>query len=349
MRHFPSAGLVEFAQSMLVRARVPPDNARLVADSLIAANLRGVDSHGIQMLIPYLDQLAAGTMDPVAEGHVVVETGACQIYDGLNGLGQVVADRCVGQALRLVRGAGLALVAARNSNHFGAAAYWGQKLSAAGCVGLVMTNASPAVPPFQGKAPRIGTNPICMTVPGSDVGGWLLDMATTTVALGKIHAASHRGDPSIPAGWATDTGGVPTTNTQAALQGLPTPLGGYKGSGLGLLVEILTAGLAGGPMATDVGSLRRGFEPLRVSHSFLAIDAARFCGPAEMQSRLAHLTEMIKSTPPAAGYEEVLVAGEPECRMAVERARTGIPLPEALVDSLGARAAAMGVAPPRSQ
>jgi LDH2 family malate/lactate/ureidoglycolate dehydrogenase len=98
-----------------------------------------------------------------------------------------------------------------------------------------------------------------------------------------------------------------------------------------------------------VGSLRRGFEPLRVSHSFLAIDAARFCGPAEMQSRLAHLTEMIKSTPPAAGYEEVLVAGEPECRMAVERARTGIPLPEALVDSLGARAAAMGVAPPRSQ
>jgi LDH2 family malate/lactate/ureidoglycolate dehydrogenase len=331
----------------LVRAGVPDANALLVADSLIAANLRGVDSHGFQMLLPYLDQLHAGTMDPRTDGRPVLETGACLIYDGQNGLGQVVADRCVAHAARLAQVAGLALVAAREPNHFGAAAYWGQKLAAAGCIGIVMTNASPAAPPWQGKEARIGANPICMAVPGSESGGWLLDMATTTVALGKIHDASHREEATIPAGWASDAAGVPTTDTQAALRGRPTPLGGYKGSGLGLLVEFLTAGLSVGPMATDVGSLRYGFEPLRVSHCFLAIDTARFCAPEEFRQRVEHLTHMIKSTPAAAGYDEVLVAGEPEWRAQQQRVHNGIPLPEQLLESVSARAETLAVPLPR--
>jgi LDH2 family malate/lactate/ureidoglycolate dehydrogenase len=299
------------------------------------------------MLLPYLDQLGAGTMDPSAEGRPLVETGACMIYDGQNGLGQVVADRCVAHAARLAQVAGLALVAARESNHFGAAAYWGQKLAAAGCIGLVMTNASRAAPPWRGKEPRIGTNPICMAPPGSESGGWLLDMATTTVALGKIHDASHRNEATIPAGWATDAGGVPTTDTQTALRGLPTPLGGYKGSGLGLLVELLTAGLSGGPMATEVGSLRYGFEPLHVSHCFLAIDTARFCAPGEFRQRVEHLTRMIKSTPAAVGYDEVLVAGEPEWRAQQHRVRDGIPLPAQLLETVSARAEAMAIPLPQ--
>lgn len=344
---FSAASLVEFAQTLLVRAGVPTANAWLVADSLVQANLRGVDSHGIQMLLPYLDQLRARSVEAAAEGAVAAESGACLIYDGQNGLGQVVAQHCINHAVRLVRIAGLSLVVARNSNHFGAAAYWGQKLSAAGCIGLLFTNASPAVPPWQGKEPRIGTNPICMTVPGSETGGWLLDMATTTVAFGKIYAAHHRGEPTIPQGWATDADGVPTTDTAIALRGLPTPSGGYKGSGLGLLVEILTAGLAGGPMATDVGSLRRGFEPLRVSHGFLAIDASRFADPDEFHGRLAHLMELIKHTAPAPGFEEVLVAGEPESRSAAERERTGIPVPPQLLQDLTERARESSVAIPQ--
>jgi LDH2 family malate/lactate/ureidoglycolate dehydrogenase len=348
MTPFSATALTEFAHAILGRAGVPDENARLVADSLIAANLRGVDSHGVQMLLPYLDQLRAGTMDPCAEGRPVLETGACLIYDGQNGLGQVVADRCVAHASRLARGCGVALVTARESNHFGAAAYWGEKLAAAGCIGIVMTNASPAAPPWQGIEPRIGTNPICMAVPGSESGGWLLDMATTTVAFGKVYDASHRNQTTIPVGWATDADGVPTTDTETALRGLPTPLGGYKGSGLGLLVELLTSGLSGGPMATDVGSLRYGFERLGVSHCFLAIDMARFCPPGEFRRRLDHLTRMIKSSRPAAGYDEVLVAGEPEWRVAEGRKRDGIPLPRKLIADLAARAEAMAVSFPRS-
>src|SRR5438105_1705059 len=122
MTLFSAPALIEFARALLVRAGVPDANALLVADSLIAANLRGVDSHGFQMLLAYLDQLHAGTMDPRTDGRPVLETGACLIYDGQNGLGQVVADRCVAHAARLAQVAGLALVAARESNHFGAAA-----------------------------------------------------------------------------------------------------------------------------------------------------------------------------------------------------------------------------------
>ena len=133
---------------------------------------------------------------------------------------------------------------------------------------------------------------------------------------------------------------------RTALRGLPTPLGGYKGSGLGLLVELLTAGLSGGPMATDVGSLRYGFEPLHVSHCFLAIDTARFCAPGEFRQRVEHLTHMIKSTPAAAGYDEVLVAGEPEWRAEEERRRDGIPLSEGVWQNLVVAADKLGVALP---
>ncbi len=336
--------LIDFTQSLLMHAGVPYDHARIVADSLIEANLRGVDSHGIQMLLLYLDQLAAGTMDARAKGSPQSESAACMVYDGGNGLGQVVANECVQHALRLAREHGVSVVTARNSNHFGAAAYWAQMLTAAGCFAIVTTNASPAVPPWQSAEPRIGTNPICMGVPGSETGGWLLDMATTTVALGKIHAANYRGETTIPAGWATDSNGIPTTDTATALTGWPTPLGGYKGSGLGLMVELLSAGLSGGPMATEVGSLRRGFVPLQVSHGFVAIDVTRFQPLGEFAPRLERLTDVIKSSAPTAGYNEVLVAGEPECRMRQERLRDGIPIAAALYQELAARANAAGIA-----
>lgn len=347
MHHpFTAATLTEFAQALLLQSGVPQQNAWLVADSLVAANLRGVDSHGIQMLLPYLDQLAAGTMDPIAAGVPLSESGACLLYDGQNGIGQVVAAECVRHALRLARAHGVAVVSARNSNHFGAAAYWAQQLAAEGCYAIVTSNASPAVPPWPGVEPRLGTNPLCMAVPGSEEDAWLLDMATTTVSLGKMHAASYRGETTLPAGWATDRHGVPTTHLATALAGLPTPIGGYKGTGLALMVELLSAGLSGGPMSTDVGSLRSGFMTLGISHFFLAIDVGRFQGPEEFAARLGRLTGNIKSTSPAPGHDEVLMTGEPECRMRDQRLRNGIPIAGALLDSLTARARIIGVPPP---
>jgi LDH2 family malate/lactate/ureidoglycolate dehydrogenase len=347
--HFQPAALIDFCTQALRYFGVPEAHATLTADSLIAANLRAVDSHGIQMLLPYIEQLEFKSMDATTIGEVVAESGACLTYDGQHGLGQVVANECVEHALRLVRQCGLAMVVARNSNHFGAAGYWGQKMARAGCISLITTNASPATPPWQGKSARLGTNPICLAVPGSEAGGWMLDMATSTVAFGKIHNLSYYAEVSIPAGWATDADGNPTTDTQTALSGMVTPVGGYKGSGLAMLVEVLSAVLSGGPMSSEVGTLRKeGDTHLRVSHMFLAIEAERFMSLGSFRSRMARLTEIVKSSAPATGYEEVLIAGEPERRAEAQRLREGIPLPERLYQELAQTARRLGIAPPAS-
>src|SRR5262249_14587344 len=157
-----------------------------------------------------------------------------------NGIGQLTASICSDHCVRLGLAHGAGIVVARECNHFGAAAYWAQRISRAGLLSFVVCNASPLVPPWQGKENRFGTNPICVSVPGPDT--WLLDMATTTVAMGKIYKASLSGAPEIPAGWAMDSEGVPTTRTADVMNGgLLMPLGGYKGSGLAFLVEILCA------------------------------------------------------------------------------------------------------------
>src|ERR1019366_5231214 len=206
-------------------------------------------------------------------------------------------------------------VAARESNHFGAAAYWGQKISAAGMIGIVMCNASPIVAPWQAKESRLGTNPICMSVPGP----WLLDMATTTVASNRIFKALLNGEETIPAGWAVDSEGVPTTDTDAAIRGMPMPLGGYKGSGLAMMVEILCGVLSGGAMSVDVGGIRIQGKPTRVSQTFVAMDAGRFMPVAEFHRRVEWLVNTVKSAAPAKGYHEVMVAGDPEWRAEAER------------------------------
>ena len=334
--------LRNFTESILVTAGVPPHKAAIVAASLVASNLRGVDSHGIQLLTFYVDQLLAGEMDPHADGRVVSESGSCLLFDGQNGIGQWIAETCCGHAIRIARQNGVALVTARESNHFGACAWWAQKMREAGQIGIVMCNASPIVPPWQAKEGRFGTNPICMAVPGP----WLLDMATTTVAAGKIFKAFINHQPQIPAGWAFDSEGVPTTRTEEAYHGMLMPLVGYKGSGLGFLVEILCAVLSGGAMSNEVGGIRFRGKLMRTSQMFLAIDVARFMPLEEFTARMERLVALVKSAPPAPGYEEVLVAGDPEWRTEAERLSNGIPISAGNWETLLNTAARVRVSPP---
>jgi LDH2 family malate/lactate/ureidoglycolate dehydrogenase len=333
--------LIAFCERLLLAHGAAPQKARLVAESLVAANLRGVDSHGVQLLVYYLEQIDAGDLDLEADGRVLSESGACLHFDAQNAVGQWVAEQCCDHALRLARGHGLGFVVARDSAHFGACAWWAQRISREGMIGIVYCNASPIVPPWQGREGRVGTNPICISIPGP----WLLDMATTTVAAGKIYKSWFNGVATIPAGWALDREGSPTTDTQAAYQGWLMPLGGYKGSGLAMMVEILCAVLGGGAMSTDVGSIRWRGKPVRCSQAFLAIDIARFMPVEEFRARAERLVEHIKSTPAAAGYDEVLVAGEPEWRMEAQRRRDGIPIGEGTWDALRKAGERAGVRP----
>lgn len=331
------------ARGILIASKVTPAKAELIADSLVAASLRGVDSHGIHLLPHYIRQLRAGNIDADADGHVISESGSCLLFDGEHGIGHHISATCCGYALRLAGIHGMGLVIARNSSHFGAAAFWAQRISAAGMIGVVMCNASPAVPPWQGREGRIGTNPICVSLPSTGSGGWLLDMATTTVAMNRIVKEAANRAPSIPSGWAMDAQGVPTTDTQTALTGLLMPLGGYKGSGLGMMAEILCAVLGGGVMSTGVGGLHILDRPMNTSQMFLAIDVSRFMPPAEFQSRMEHLVQTVKSARTAEGYDEVLVAGDPEWRMEEERLRNGIPVDDSTWSRLTTLAQELGL------
>jgi LDH2 family malate/lactate/ureidoglycolate dehydrogenase len=338
----PVSELSRFCEQILIGAGVPRHKAEIAVQCLISANLRGVDSHGIQLLPFYVEQLLAAEMDAAADGEVISEFGSTLHFDAQNGLGQWVAETCCGHAIRLAKANGLGLVVARESNHFGACAWWAQKMRDAGQIGIVFCNASPIVPPWQGKEGRLGTNPICVALPGP----WLLDMATTTVAAGKIFKAYLNGQPEIPAGWAFDQDGVPTTDTRAAYEGLLMPLGGYKGSGLAMMVEILCGVLGGGAMANEIGGIRYRGKKVRVSQTFLAIDIQRFMPVEEFTARMEKLVGIMKSTAVAPGYDEVLVAGDPEWRTEAERLKKGIPVADGNWDALCKSAASVGVAAP---
>jgi LDH2 family malate/lactate/ureidoglycolate dehydrogenase len=338
-------------RQLLQALGVAEAHARIVGDSLIAANLRGVDSHGVQMLATYIQQLRAGGINVPASGCVLQEDGVCLRYDGENGLGQVIADHCTDHAIRIARALGVAVVVASHSNHFGAGSWWGEKLARAGFIGIVMSNACPAVAPWQGKTAILGTNPLCVAVPGT--GGksrWLLDMATTTVALGKLTHAGHLNQAQIPRAWGfLDASGQPTMDTFAAQRGAPTPIGGYKGTALAMMVEILCAGLSGGAMATELPIYRTGGDPLGISHTFIAIDPARFLPAGEFEARMDRLAGLVKAAEPAAGFDEVLLAGEPEWRSEKIREQSGIPVPVKLWAKLLDLAAELKVTAPRPE
>ena len=340
----PPDVLTRFAYHLLIAAKVPHSKAQLVAQSLVAANLRGVDSHGLQLLSFYIELILMGNIDAQTDGRVVSECGACLTYDGQNGIGQWISETCCAHAIRLARAHGLGMVVARESNHFGAAAFWAQRMSSAGLIGMVMCNASPLVAPWQGCEQRFGTNPICVSVPGPNT--WLLDMATTTVALGKIMNAQFHGRTSIPPGWAMDSEGVPTEDVETALNGLLMPLGGYKGSGLAMMAEILCAVLSGGAMSTELGGIRIQGQPMRTSQFFLAIDVVRFMPLDEFHRRMQSLVAIVKSSRTAKGFDEVLVAGEPEWRAEEHRRRNGILLSDGVWENLVQAARHLGVALP---
>ncbi|MCX6611060.1 MAG: Ldh family oxidoreductase [Acidobacteria bacterium] len=293
--------LRELCSRLLEGVGVNLSEANFAATALVASNLRGVDSHGVALMRYYLEQLECGDMEPQGDPELLHNSGCTALVDGHNALGQIVARFCCDRAISLAMDHGCGIVSARHSNHFGAAAYWVQRLNAAGFIGIVLCNASPAVAPWQGKD-------------------------TTTVAANKIFNAYSAGKPEVPAGWALNSDGVPTTDTVEAYKGLLNPLGGYKGSGLAVMVEMLCGVLSGGAMSNELGGIRFRGAPVDVSQFYLALDPKCFLDPGEYEARAVKMTQKLKEVQPASGYDEVLVAGEPELRSEAKRRKEGIPL-----------------------
>ncbi|MDR1533766.1 MAG: Ldh family oxidoreductase [Planctomycetota bacterium] len=318
-----------WAKNILIKVGVGDADAGVVADSLLAANLRGVDSHGItRMLGVYVKRLELGLMNPVSRFDIVRERAATALVDCHNGIGQLGARFAMEKTIEKAKRSGAAFVATAHSNHYGAAAYWAMMALEHGMIGFSSVNAPAAVAPAGGRQPMFGTNPFAVAVPaGRDI-PFVLDMATTLVARGRVILHAKQNKPLEP-GWAFDSLGRPTTDPQAALKGLLAPMGGYKGYGIAFAVDILSGVLTGSNFGRHFpGMLAENFEtPTDVGGIFAAIDIESFMDRAEFAARMERAFAEVRGCAKANGVERIYTPGEIEHEKAGERARTGIPMP----------------------
>lgn len=342
-RSIEAGPLEGWVRALLEGSGLVASAAESVAHSLVDASVRGVDSHGVLRVPIYARRLREGLMSADPHPSVVREDGAVALVDGDEGPGAVAGLFATELVIRLAREHGVGVVGVRRSSHYGAAGYYVRRAAREGLVALTTTNAEPFVVPFGGSEWALGTNPIAFAAPASD-GVFEFDMATSQVAVGKMLLAREKGVPLEP-GWAVDAQGAPTTDANAAAAAVP--LGGYKGFGLALLVEVLSGVLSGSGVGHGVGRMYDEWDRRQdVGHFFLALDPERTVGREQFAAALAGLLATMKAIAPAPGVDEVLVPGEPQDRMEKERRATGIPLPVAVYESLEELGRDVGVASP---
>jgi LDH2 family malate/lactate/ureidoglycolate dehydrogenase len=336
--------LREFCEEVLGAAGVPRKDARIVAASLVDAELSGMKSHGVTRLNDYLLRMEQGLMTPATKLDVVRETPSTALLDANDGWGQVASERAVELVVEKAREVGSAWVGVRNSNHNGTAAYWTMKIARQGMVGICSMNTSPVMAAYGSRRPTLGTNPLSIAVPSSSGSPVVLDMATSNQARGKIILAAQNDDP-IPEGWAITGEGLPTTEAKEALKGSVLPLGGPKGSGLAIMLDILTGVLTGAEFGAKMPRMYDDPKPQRVGHMFSAISVEAFMPMTEFLSRMDEKEQETRQGPPAPGFESVSMPGDgTHARMATYR-HNGIPLTEEVYADLLAAAARYGVSP----
>ena len=331
-------------QRLFVARGVPEADAAEVAEVLVEADLRGVESHGTTRVAGYCSMIRLGLLNPRPKIQVLREGPTLAMLEGDQGFGIVVARRAMQMAMDRARVAALGCVTVRNVTHTGMIGFYPMMAARAGLIGISMNNGPTILPPFGGVTPTYATNPFAAAFPARRREPIVLDMATSVVAGGKLRLAAKKGAP-IPPDWALDRHGLPTTDpNEAILHGFLQWAGGYKGFGLATVVEVLSGVLSGGLFGTDVPPMKRfGQEPLVTSAFYLAIDPEHFLPGGEFPDRVDRLIEMVKASRPAPGVAEVFVAGEIEFRRRAERLREGIPLSRVVWQELRALAAESSV------
>lgn len=331
----PADVLRQMVVTSLERRGAPSDKARLQAELLVEAELRGLPSHGVQRLPRLLRRIERGLANPRTTGTRQWTRQAFLSIDGERGLGPVVVMAAMDELAQAVTSCGIAIAAIRNTNHIGMLAYYAEAAALAGQVGIVMSTSEALVHPYGGTQAMLGTNPIAVGIPtASDP--FLLDLATSIVSMGKIHNHALRGEP-IPAGWAVDAAGRSTTDPEAAKAGAIAPFGDAKGYGLGLAIELLVALLAGSDIAPDVRGTLDDTNPATKGDLLILINPAAGTGGA---AALTAYLDRLRASRPAEAQRPVAIPGD---RSRARRARamtTGIDVPDALFDTLAALAAA---------
>ena len=345
-QYFEADALIDYATRMFMSVDMSREDAGIIARDLVKANLRGVDSHGVSRIPMYLDRLRRGLVNPRPDVKVSRVAGAVAHVDGDNGMGFIASHLAMDRACDLAKDSGIGLVGVHRSTHFGMGASYALRAIEKGYISMIFTNSSPAIPMWGGRTTFLGASPIAAGIPGGRHAPYVMDMAMTVIARGKIRLAAMKGDP-IPEGLALDIDGNPTTDASKAFEGVCLPFGGVKGSVLGTLMDLMSGVLTGASFGGDVKSLYFDHsEPQNVGHLFFAIRPDLFMSLTDFEQRMDTFYGRIKDLPRAAGVEEIMLPGEPEQRREDHRLVHGIPMTRNVVDDLTREGIGAGISFP---
>jgi LDH2 family malate/lactate/ureidoglycolate dehydrogenase len=329
--------LESYVADIFLKLGVPGEAAYLTAEAIVSADVEGIPSHGVMLVPMYVERMLAGSVSTKTEPTIIHDGGSAMVLDAGNALGQLTSDWAVPMVIERAREHGLAAVAVCNGFHFGTAGFWARQIAEAGLVGIVMCNTRPLMPPPGGAERVVGNNPLAIALPPD----FMVDMATSATAMGKIRLAESAGQP-IPQGWAADAEGRPTTDPAAAIKGMLLPAAGPKGFGLAVAIDLLCGGLSGGAVGDEVAPLYGDpATPYRCSHLFLALDPARF-GVSNLPDRVSKFSDRIRNARRAPGTERIYAPGDLERARRAENAGE-CPLAPDVLSKLKECAAKVGV------
>ena len=346
-----------FMKEGFIKVGVPPEDAEISSGVLITSDLRGIDSHGVGRFKMYIDRIKAGIQLPVTNWKIIKETPTTLLVDGGNGMGHVVSYHTMKRIIEKAKEYGMGSAAITNSTHFGIDGYYPLMAAEENMVGFAFTNARPSIAPTFGVEPMIGTNPISMAAPTDEDCPFCIDGATSISQRGKIEQLE-REEKDTPEGWAIDENGNPYTNTsellvdlvkrKAALLplgGAGEILGGHKGYGLAVMVEILSAAFAGGPF----GKALLGYDengnkiPYGLGHFFMVINIENFISVDIFKKTTGQIVRSLRNSRKAPEHDRIYIAGEKECDKIKERREKGIPINENLQNILNGLKEDLGI------
>ncbi len=336
----PATTMEEFDTEALCKVGMLPGEASLVAQSLVHADLTGVFTHGSNFLPLYANWIQVGAIDPAATPEVVSDSGATALISGRNAMGQLAAVQAMDLAIEKAKQFGIGAVGVRESNHFGAAAFYTLRALDHDAVGFCSTNGVQVMAPFGGVTPSLSNTPLAYAIPAGEERPLMLDMAVSVVAAGKVALAKRKGEP-IPLDWALTDEGVPTTDPSIAT--LMAPVGGPKGYGLAVVMDALCGVLTGALFGQDV---RRGGipnTPQAMGHLFLALDIAHMMPVDEFKERMDAQIRQMRDSEKAKGVERIYLPGEIELERKENFLRDGIAFASQIVEDLDAMAATLGI------
>jgi len=327
--------LMEVITKLLQALGAEDKEARLVAKVLVQADLRGIRTHGCAFLPLIAERCAHGLLNIPTKTKRITDEGAIAHIDGNNGLGQVAAVEAMQISIDKARNHGVALALIRNTNHIGFLGYYTLMAAAEGMIGVCATNAAASVAPWGGAKPFFGSNPLSIAAPVAGGAPIVLDMSASVVARGKIRRAL-RLNENIPAGWAFDETGSPTTDPAEALKGTLLPIAGHKGSGLAFFIDLMCGLLSGSKYGRDLLTFHKPIGPTGVGAMCMAVDIGRFMPLARFETLVNEYAEAIRNSQKAVGVERIFVPGEIEADKADASKSRGIEVDSQIIEKINA-------------